>query len=254
MRGAVVRGLISILLEQLLPSVCLSCKTTLDENPCFVAEIPPGWPPETIDFLGADLRVALFGGVELPARVLCASCFFRLELAAPGAERVIAPFQTNQLLLETVRFLKFSGGRAAVPSLAWWMANALASRAGRETVLVNVPLHPRRKRDRGFDQAELLARDVGRRLGLPAPRGVLRRVRHTSGQRLLDRREREGNVSGAFRLERPEAVAGRDAVLVDDLVTSGATARACLAALAEAGPRSTRVLAAGTAGAPEGLI
>ena len=227
-----------------MPPVCLSCGASLESGPRTVAALPAGWPPETAAFLasgpGAD-------GGGAAARVLCDRCLFRLRPAGWTGGSVVSPFRINAALLETVRFLKFSGGRAAVPLLGWWMANAAAPRAGSRAIIVNVPLHPRRQRERGYDQAALLAVEVGYILRLPFGRGVLRRARHTRGQSLLDRVEREGNVRGAFSLARPAEVTGKDVILVDDLVTSGATARACLAALERGAPRTTTVLAAGRA-------
>lgn len=104
------------------------------------------------------------------------------------------------------------------------------------TLLVPVPLHPRRRRRRGYNQSELLARELARRLPTiertTAP-GRLRRVRDTPSQVGLDRFQRRANVAGAFRWEGP-SLAGRPVLLVDDVATTGATLQACAAAL-EAG-------------------
>ena len=163
-----------------------------------------------------------------------------------------APFHTGDELLAVVRFLKFSGGRAAVPSLGWWMSATLADltaslpdRDSFRPLLVPVPLHPARKRSRGYNQALLLAREIARRLGLEVDSSILARLKNTKAQSSLDRAERPANVKGAFGLDLPAPAAGRDIVLIDDLVTTGETARACVAALRDAFPRSVTVLAAG---------
>lgn len=239
-----MRGFLLYLLERLVPPVCISCGLSLDGGPRTVAALPDGWPPETLAFLSSGPGTGREGAA---ARVLCDRCLFRLRPARRPGTSVVSPFRINADLLEMVRFLKFSGGRAAVSMLGWWMANAIAPRAGGRAILVNVPLHPRRLRERGYDQAALLAAAVGDILRLPVGCGVLRRARCTRGQSLLDRAEREGNVRGAFSLDRPAAVTGKDVILVDDLVTSGATARACLAAVERGAPRTTTVLAAGRA-------
>jgi ComF family protein len=111
-------------------------------------------------------------------------------------------------------------------------------------VLVPVPLHPRRLRERGFNQSELLAQALGRRSGLVvAPEALVRR-KETPPQTGLTAAARRSNVSGAFTVRRRSRVAGRVVVLVDDVVTTGATARACAAALRAAGTTEVRLVTA----------
>jgi ComF family protein len=106
--------------------------------------------------------------------------------------------------------------------------------------LVPVPLHRRRLAERGYNQAGLLARLWGQRLGLPVRHGVLRRVRATAAQAELAGHQRHRNMQGAFRAQ---GVAGRDIILVDDVVTSMATAEAATEALLAAEAASVSVLA-----------
>jgi len=106
-----------------------------------------------------------------------------------------------------------------------------------------VPLSGLRRRTRGYNQAEALARALGRELGLPAWPGALERRRHTPPQaRSADMEERRRNVAGAFVCREP-GVAGRRVLLVDDVTTTGATLAACALALKEAGARSAWGLA-----------
>ncbi|MEO6596509.1 MAG: hypothetical protein ABIP94_17295 [Planctomycetota bacterium] len=110
--------------------------------------------------------------------------------------------------------------------------------------MVPVPLHAARRRQRGFDQAEWLARRVAGRLGLMVESGVLARARATLPQgdpRVLSR---ERNIDGAFRLANPARIVGRRIVLIDDVFTSGATARCCAGLLREAGALEVGMLAA----------
>ncbi len=100
--------------------------------------------------------------------------------------------------------------------------------------LVPVPSHWRRRFWRGFDQAELLARELSRRTGIPVRR-LLRRRRHTRAQAGLSRRERRQNIRGCFEAARPGEVRGLRLLLIDDVLTTGATANAAAAALREAG-------------------
>lgn len=259
-----MRGFVSFLIDALVPRSCLGCGREL---------FPLGLLSRTgervgsgsrmRDFLGAPCFLELCPGISLPARVLCEACWLRLEparprglLALPGAHRrnvpLICPFFTNDELLALVRFLKFSGGRTAAPALGWWMARALedygatlgAIDAG-GTKLVPVPLHPSREKSRGYNQAFLLAWEVGERLGLEVDSRVLARIRNTQSQSTLDRERRALNVREAFGVVRPDLVRGKDVIVVDDLVTTGETAAACVTALEAAEPSSIAVLATG---------
>ncbi len=132
--------------------------------------------------------------------------------------------------------LKYGGERR----LAWVLGEAIAQRwrsAGSGgSVLVPVPVHRDRARERGYDQAVMLARPAGIGLGLPVTT-ALERTRATTAQFRLDRRDRSANVARAFAV-RPGAeagVAGQWVVLVDDVATTGATLASCARSLLEAG-------------------
>jgi ComF family protein len=109
-------------------------------------------------------------------------------------------------------------------------------------VLVPVPLHPRRLRERGFNQAALIARELGRRAGRPCAEGVLVRRKDTSPQTGLTAAERRRNVAGAFAVRHRGQVAGHVVTLVDDVLTTGATARTCARTLRDSGAREVRLL------------
>ncbi len=106
-----------------------------------------------------------------------------------------------------------------------------------------VPLHPERERERGFNQAALLARALATRAGLAPDEWSLERVTHTEKHRAgMDARARRESVEGAFRVARPRLVEGESVLLVDDVFTTGATASACADALRAAGAREVFVL------------
>lgn len=107
-------------------------------------------------------------------------------------------------------------------------------------VIVPVPLHPRRKRRRGYNQAELLAQEMARQLDLPVS-NALRRTRFTRPQVRLERGQRAANLEGAFQAVQP--LPGRRVLLVDDVVTTGATAQQCARALLASGADAVYLLA-----------
>ena len=144
-----------------------------------------------------------------------------------------APF--SGLIRRALHDLKYAGEkRLAVP-----LGQAIARRWQRAgaggDLLVHVPVHAERRRKRGYDQAELIARAAAASLELPSA-AVLQRTRATTAQFDLDRQHRATNVSGAFALQ-PHAPppTGRWVVLIDDVMTTGATLVACAEALLDAG-------------------
>ena len=107
-----------------------------------------------------------------------------------------------------------------------------------------MPLHPRRHQERGFNQAELLALEIAERTGIAAAPGALVRRKDTKPQAGLSAAGRRLNVAGAFAVRRRTQIAGRVVVLVDDVLTTGATAQACARALKDGGAAEVRLLAA----------
>jgi ComF family protein len=111
-------------------------------------------------------------------------------------------------------------------------------------LLVPVPLHRVRMRERGFNQAERLARHLGGLFNTPvAPRGALMRIRATPSQTRLTREDRAENIRGAFEVKAPEIFAGRSVLLVDDVYTTGATLNEVAGALAVCRPDDINCIA-----------
>jgi competence protein ComFC len=167
-------------------------------------------------------------------------------------DRVVALLAYEGAGRELVARAKYRNRRAALP----WLAAAMAALvAGVDVDLVTwVPTTPDRRRRRGFDQAELLARRVAARLGRPC-RGVLRRLPGPAqtGLPLAARRAAPRLVAAsgpAWSWRRPVPLAGARVLLVDDVVTSGATATAAAVALRRAGAAGVVVLAAARTPAP----
>ncbi|MCR4404587.1 MAG: ComF family protein [Candidatus Acetothermia bacterium] len=151
-------------------------------------------------------------------------------------------------LAELIKGLKFGGERALARELARYLLEAGAELLPRVEALTFVPMTRRKERERGFNQAELLARQLGRLAGLPVV-SALAKVRETLEQTALGPEERRANVRGAFAscLEAEHGAI----LLIDDVYTTGATAEECSRALREAGYEEVYVLTVARAGARE---
>ena len=110
------------------------------------------------------------------------------------------------------------------------------------TVVLPVPLHPQRLKQRGYNQSLLLARRISRLRSIPLNFTALLRVRHTQPQTLLSGPERHKNISGAFEVRCSEAIAGEKILLIDDVFTTGATVQECSKVLLHAGAAEVHVL------------
>lgn len=155
-----------------------------------------------------------------------------------GLRRFFAPFPyRHPLVRELVHTYKYAGVRDLAPLLAGeiakyfvWYGMAIP----RSAILVPVPLHPARERERGFNQSALLAHELTRQLGVEVCY-ALRRARNTAAQvGMADHAARRANVAGAFAVAKPDAIRGKTVILVDDVATSGATLTAAAFALREA--------------------
>ena len=175
-----------------------------------------------------------------PQETFPASSF--TALAASGAH--------DGLLRKALLALKYEHA----PQLAEPLGTRLADcflRLNREAALVvPVPLHTSRERERGYNQSQLIGAVLAQRLGIPQQSAALRRVVATRAQVGLDMQERRHNVQGAFVADS-HLVSGRDVLLVDDVYTTGATLGACAQALQDAGVRTVYGLTLTRAGSPD---
>jgi ComF family protein len=148
-------------------------------------------------------------------------------------------------LAASVRALKYHRRRVVAEALGHLLAERYPFAP--DAVLVPVPLHRGRLRERGFNQALLMAHVLGRRRRLPVLPAALVRIRATCGQTGLGAPERRTNLAGAFRVAQASRLRDRTVVLIDDVLTTGATADACAAALLLAGAARVDVYTAGRA-------
>ena len=147
-------------------------------------------------------------------------------------------FRFDEVIRKAIHQLKYRNLKAISPCLAELLADYLKANPPPGEALVGVPLHPRRLRERGYNQSSLLARELGRRIGLPVIEDCLIRVKQAQPQvRAVDVEERRRNVADAF-VCRDEKVEGKQIILIDDVCTSGATLESCAAALKNKGAAS----------------
>jgi ComF family protein len=171
---------------------------------------------------------------------MCGRCRGDSRPFAAGAS--LGPYEGSLRLV--LHELKYSGRRRAARRLAAMLLEDQAVRrlVASSDVLVPVPLHPRRMRQRGFNQSALIAAALGQGLSRPVCAGALVRRRETVPQSDLSAAERRRNVQDAFAVRRRSRTAGRIVTLVDDVTTTGATAQACAQALAGSGTAEVRLL------------
>jgi ComF family protein len=170
-------------------------------------------------------------GRPQPSGILCPSCVsWRAEI-----DGIRSPFRFDGVMRQAVYQLKYRNLRALAAPLAQLLNDYLVTNPVPGDVLVPVPLHRKRMRERGYNQSSLLARKLGKFLNLPVVADCLIRQRHALPQaRTSTVEERRSNVADAFTC-RDERLRDKQVLLIDDVSTSGATLDACAAVLKEYG-------------------
>lgn len=164
--------------------------------------------------------------------------------APPAYNRARAAVRFDEISRALVHALKYGDRLDLAPMMGRWISHAGGEVLAEADALVAVPLHWRRQWARRFNQSAMLAASISAQSGVPVAAGALKRVKATAQQVGLTRAERASNIQGAFKVPdngRAE-VAGRRLVLVDDVLTSGATVDGCARALNRAGAASVDVL------------
>jgi ComF family protein len=162
----------------------------------------------------------------------------------PAYNRARAAVRFDEISRALVHALKYGDRLDLAPMMGRWISQAGRELLAEADALVPVPLHWRRLWARRFNQSAMLAATVSRQTGVPVAAGALKRVKPTAQQVGLSRTERAENVQGAFRVpaDGKAAVTGRRLVLIDDVLTSGATVDGCARALLRAGAANVDVL------------
>jgi len=261
---AALRSPLDTLSSVLFPSLCRVCGNPLLRlsrapicEDCWKSVAPQAG--EVCFVCSEELRITAFtptGGVGGdPAEKLCQAC----RLAPPAFARAVAFGGYAGSLRLMVHALKYDGIFPVAERLGELLAGAIlklddAGKADgdsstlQEMIVMAVPMHAGKLKQRGFNHAELLARTAMKALRSRRPElklklmvGVLERSRATASQAGLSPHQRRANLRGVFVVRRPELLAGRHVLLIDDIYTTGATARACSSVLRRAGAASVRV-------------
>ena len=210
--------------DRRLPSVCRSCWSSI--HPIEDPVCPRCGRP-------FDSSLAL---THSPGH-LCGPC----REQPPSFDQALSPYRYEGVLEQLIRLYKYRR-RATMARPLGDLALVWMDRLPTVDLVMPVPLHPSRLREREFNQALLLANRIARRLDLPLSYEHLLRVRETRPQTELDRTERAANVRRAFAVRRPAFLEGRRVLLVDDVFTTGATVNECAKSLRRAGVASVWVL------------
>lgn len=226
------RRFLSSLLDSFFPPVCPLCRTspiqatelfcsTCRAGIVFIA--PPMCSRCGLPFLGAD------GAAPLQ----CHHC-----LASPGPDvRIRSAGIFSGALRDALLRFKYYNDMATGDALSHLLSGMvpLLYPEGSYDRIVPVPLHPRRLREREFNQSVLLAKPISRRLALPIDVSSVAKIRDTKPQSTLGENQRRKNIRGAFRVLRPAAIEHMRILVVDDVCTTGATIEELAAVLLDAG-------------------
>lgn len=226
------------LADLLLPPLCLACRAPVSGHDGLC---PACW--SKVNFIEPPVCDRL--GIPLPYGTEDVLVSAGAMADPPVYDRARAVARYDEVMRHLVHSLKFHDNHAGVALFGKWLAHAGRTLAADADLLVPVPLYPMRLWSRRYNQSALLARAVSRVSGIPHDPQALVRIRRTASQVGLSAAQRKRNVRAAFAVPegRRQTIKGKNIVLVDDVITTGATANACARALKRAGAARVDVLA-----------
>jgi ComF family protein len=243
-----LRGALAALADLLLPPVCISCrKQTLAHG------LLCGACWSRIDFIAPPICARL--GVPLPYETGEPALSAAAIAEPPVYDRARAAARYSATMRDLIQSFKYGDRHEGVALFGRWMAAAGAELLADADVIVPVPLYRSRLWSRRFNQSAMLARAVSQLSSVPVDHFLLARVKRTPSQVGLSPGQRRRNVAGAFRVLRPRAdLAGKRVIVVDDVITTGATVEACARVLKRGGAARIDVLALARAVEPGAFL
>ncbi len=239
------RKVVCGLLDLLFPDNCRVCEQplVLNQPPFKVSRIPVCSAclkaPELFhaEFFCVACRTPFVNRAPLDEAGLCSLC----RLGVNGFDQVYTFGAYDGVLRKLIHLFKFEGVQTLQRPLGALLAQVLPRETSFDAI-VPMPLHWRRRWQRGFNQSGLLAREIARRWQVPVS-NVVRRKKNTAPQAGLTSSQRRKNMQGAFEVKRGKRLDGMRLLLIDDVLTTGATASACARALKRAGASHVTFLA-----------
>ena len=171
---------------------------------------------------------------------LCPNCFSRLDFVSDNSEKQIAAVVYNETSKHLIMGLKYGDRLDLAPLLARLMYNAGNDLLRKADLLTCVPLHWKRMLSRKYNQAAVLSAELSKLSGIPSNPELLKRVKATPKQGT--RKERFENVKNAFAMNSKDEIQGKTIILIDDVLTTEATARSCVEILKKNGAKDVGVL------------
>jgi ComF family protein len=236
--AAALRSAAAVVADLVVPPLCVACHRPVSSHDAVCAGC---W--SDIDFIRAPLCDRL--GIPLPFDIGGTMVSAAAVADPPDYERARAVARFDGVMRELVHDFKFRDRHDARRLFGRWLAEAGVTLLADADLVVPVPLTRRRLATRRFNQAAVLAQEVARLTGRRYEPLALQRIKRTQPQVGLSRQQRRENVAGAFAVAAAgkPVLAGAKVVLIDDVITTGATARACASALKRAGAARVDVLA-----------
>ncbi|MDZ7341541.1 MAG: ComF family protein [candidate division KSB1 bacterium] len=220
------RSLIAVGLDFVYPSYCLACGAKLQHSELLLCE--PCW--QQLPQLPGELDM------NVMARSIEGPIYF---------SKAISVWEFTPTVQQVVHHLKYQNFRRLAPIMGSFMAARLSCFSlPQDTMLIPIPLHRTRLRERGYNQSALLCQAIAKHTGFNYSDKIVRRIRYTHTQTALNAAERRRNVAEAFRVVAPSVLIDKLVILVDDVITTGATMNACAKELVTIGASDVYLLSA----------
>lgn len=221
-----LRSLIAMVLDFVYPCYCLACHSKLEPSELLLCR--SCW--NNLPQIPGELEVSTMAhNIEGPI-------YF---------SKAISVWEFDPIVQQVIHHLKYQHFQRLAAILGRFMADKLTCLSlPQNTLLVPIPLHQTRLRERGYNQSALLCQAIAEQTGFSVEPNLVQRIRYTNSQTTLNVAERRRNVANAFRVAAPAALQEKLVVLVDDVITTGATMNACAQELLTCGARDVYLLSA----------